>query len=169
MLQKPKSSPKINPGTYQIKIDPNCTTSSDQWVIYPTLQIQDVNINTTTIDYDLDIPSSHVDQREDDLEAIYALIRSIRQPVPLVEMTQLIQFRKDIKRSSAKYQLAHYLFSGGSAITTIIITIGCIAIGFFLIRCYRNPRRQSRNRRMEDHKTIPMMANFALPPASIIF
>lgn len=156
---------KIEPGTYQIEINTNCTTSSDQWVIYPTLQIGDANINTTIVKYDFEVPSMHDDLKDDDLQAIHALIGTIGQPIPLSQMTQLIKFRQEMKRADTEYQLAHYLLSGGSTVTTMVMTMGCIVAGFFGIRYCR--QRRHRRREEHDYELSPMMPAPA-PPAPII-
>ena len=158
---------KVNPGTYTITVNPNCTTSSDQWVIYPTIQIEDANINTTTVPYDFDIPNLHDDMNEEDLKTIHSLISSIGQPVPLNQMTQLIQFRKDIQNKNAEFQIAHLFLGGGSALTTIIIIISCTAIGYFIFRCCRNRRHGHKHQHLDEHEMATMIAAPA-PQAPII-
>lgn len=158
---------KVDAGTHKIKINPNCTTSTDQWVIYPTLQIEDANINSTTITYDFEIPTLHQDFNVGDLETIHQLISSIGQPIPLKQMTQLVEFRKEIKRVDAEYQMTHYLLGGGSTIITMVMTLGCVVAGFFVIRCCRHRR----HRRLDDHhhEAVPMIPMVPpAPPAPII-
>lgn len=161
------STHKLNPGTYTITVDPNCTTSSDHWVIYPTIQIEDVNINTTTVNYDFDIPQLHDDMSTQDLQTIQNLLGSIGQPVPLSQMTQLLKFRKDIAAEDTAFQLAHVLFSGGSAFITVFMILGCIAGGYLFIRFCRHRRNIRRNRLHDDEHELAHMMMQA-PPAPII-
>lgn len=155
---------RIEPGTYNLRIDPNCTTSSEQWVIYPTLQIEDADINTTTVQYEFEIPTLHDDLNTEDLHTIHQLISSIGQPVPLKQMTQLLEFRRDIKRADTEFKLTHFLLSGGSAISTVITVMVAIAIGYLSIRCYCN--RQRRHPAIEAHELAPMIAVQAQAPAA---
>ena len=104
---------------------------------------------------------------EEDLKTIHSLISSIGQPVPLNQMTQLIQFRKDIQHKNAEFPIAHLFLGGGSALTTIIIIISCTAIGYFIFRCCRNRRHAHSHQHLDEHKMAPMIAVPA-PQAPII-
>lgn len=75
-----KQVQKINSGTYQIQVDPNCTTSSDQWVVYPTLQIEDVNVKTATVQYVFDIPTIHDNLNNEELKR--PLIQAVNRLLP---------------------------------------------------------------------------------------
>jgi len=149
---------KIEPGTYQLKVDPNCTTSSDQWVIYPTVQINDANINTTTVQYDFDIPTLHDHLDDEDLKIIHALIGTIGKPVPLEQMTQLVQFRKDIKRENAQFSFAHLLLNSGTSTVTVITIVVITIIGYMIYRSC-SQKRSGHSRLRNDYEMTPMMSH----------
>lgn len=148
-------------------VNPNCTTTSDHWVIYPTIQIEDININTTTTSYDFELQELHSEFQEEELKTIHSLIGAIGKPVPLAQMTQLLEFRKEIAAENTQFKLAHFLLSGGSTITTMALMMGCVIAGFFAIRFCR----RHHHRRLDDHhyETVPMAARVPpAPPAPII-
>ena len=156
---------KIDPGTYMIRVNRNCTTSSDQWVIYPTLQIENADINTTAVRYDFEIPTLHDDLSAEDLQTIHTLIGTVGKPVPLTQMTQLLKFRKEITRDNAELKLAHLLFSGGTTMTTIMAIIFCGLTGYYIFRkCSKNQVPHNRLQNRNDYELAPMMT---APPASI--
>jgi len=159
---------KVNPGTYKMKVDPNCTTSAEQWVIYPTLRIENLNVKTAIVQYDFDIPRLHdslLDWRY--LRAVHEMIGKIGTPVPLAQMTRLLQFRQAISREMDEYRMTHLLATGGTAFSTALLFV-TVGLGtYYLCRCYRRPQRPRRLPR-DHYETIPMVSAAASPAPIII-
>jgi len=152
---------RLQPGTYLLTVNPNCTTSSDRWVIHPTLQLEDVIISSSLIPFNGNISDLLSDLDYPELETIHASLKSIGKPIPLSDMKQLIDFKRTISAEVAHYRMAHFFFSSSTA-TGLIITIIVIAIFFF---CYcRHRRRQPQPQQAPppgDQQQIPLL-NFPL-------
>jgi len=164
--QRTSTSQKVAPGTYKLTVNPNCTTTSDHWVIYPTLQIEDANINTTTNKYDFEIQDLHTDIDQRDLQTLHSLIAAIGKPVPLAQMTQLLKFRKEIDHDNTQFKFAHFLWSGGSSFLTLMTIMTCITAGYYTYRCACMKR--TRHQPLNNYEAVPMMPMPQAPPAQMI-
>lgn len=148
---------KLSPGTYSLEINPNCTTSSEYWVIYPSLQIEDVQVKTTVIPYDFDIGTLHGDMNEEELKILRNSIQRIGRPVPLAQMTQLATFQREIAKQISEYKITHFLFGTGTTMSIAITFIVILVAGVFCYRRCRNRRQQDPAQPTEHQEYIPMV------------
>lgn len=121
----------IPPGVYVLEVDTTCTTTSDHWVITPTLQIEDVFINTFITPMDIDV--SHLFGTDnltvEHLQRVQQLLTEIGRPVPVSELKQIHNFRNAIEQSQQEYQAFHFVI--GPATTLAICFIICILFGLW--------------------------------------
>ncbi len=148
---------RLQPGTYTMTVNPNCTTSSDHWVIQPTLQLESVVIPSTLIPFDGNVSDFLINLTYPELDTIRSSLQNIGKPIPLSHMQQLIDFRRAIAAEVIEYKLAH-LFGSTTSIGLITIII-IIAIVYY---CYHRRRREPRNTPPGDQPQTPLL-NFQLP------
>lgn len=134
---------KLEPGTYRMTTNPNCTTTSPNWVIHPTLQVEDVSVLSKVTKYDFDLGALQPIVDPSDLDALQQSLSQIGQPVSLDHMTQLIKFRKEIKAETSSYWL-HHASLGTSSVLSIVVLMVVITLTYVGIRRFRaRARRQS--------------------------
>lgn len=131
---------KIPPGVYTLEVDTTCTTTSDHWVITPTLQIEDVFIST--IITPLDIEVSNIFNTNNvtavHLQHVQDLLKEIGRPVPLSELKQINLFRDAVEQSRQEYQALHFAIGPATSTLTLCIII-CVLFGLWKWRHHRQP------------------------------
>ncbi len=148
------------PGIYLLTVNPNCTTSSNRWVIHPTLQLENVVISSSLTPFNGNISDLLSDLNYPELETIRASLKNIGKPIPLSDMKQLIDFKCTLSAEVAHYHMAHFFFSSSTAIR-IIITIIVITI-FSCCNCRRRCDSQPQPASPPgDQQQIPLL-NFPL-------
>jgi hypothetical protein len=116
---------RFAPGTYVIHVDTNCTTTSDNWVISPTLTLSDVSLTTTWIPHVVPPSTLLSDISDIDMTIMKESLAKIGQPIPLSHMRQLMTFRKAIEDNVHLYNSAHIWLSPTIALIIVII-IGAV-------------------------------------------
>lgn len=136
---------KLDPGTYMITVNPNCTTTSPYWVIHPTLQVEDVAVPSKVVKYDCDLGSLEPVVKPADLNALQQSLAQIGQPVSLDHMTQLLKFRHEIQEETQNYWLHHATMGTSSIFTALIVLVlvGLACLGVKRFRARSRPQRSS--------------------------
>lgn len=123
----PASKPvTVEPGTYIITVDSNCTTSSSNWVINPNVQIDDTVVQSTIIAFNTNITDLIVDVDLEDLKTIKDSLKEIGQPIPLSHIKQLTTFKRTIAAEVAAYNLTHLVLGTSSTMGVTLLVFGIV-------------------------------------------
>jgi hypothetical protein len=127
---------RFQPGTYVMHVDTNCTTTSDNWVISPTLTLSDVSLTVTWVPHEMPTTAFLSDVPDLDIKVIQATLAKVGQPIPLSQLHQLAAFRKAIEDNVHLYKTAHIWLSP----TVALIVLGIIGVGIYCVcrrhRCF---------------------------------
>ena len=151
-------------GTHYLNIDPNCTTSTEKWVISPTNAIPDTIIQSVPVTNRIDPSSFLTDLHPNDLKYIEAALHQIGQPIPISQVKGLIAFRATMMQLETEYQTTRLLAPTGISLLTISLIIG---IGTALWFCRKRQKHQITTPHQPD--AMPLLTrNEYAPPANIV-
>jgi len=137
------TSTKLDIGTYKLAVNPNCTTSSDHWVIDRSTENEDADINCKEVKFDFDLQTLHQQFNQQDFSIIQSMIDGIGKPMPLTEFTQMLKFRKDVAKEESEYRMARAMTSFEIVLICVVSGTAIIIAAYIVIRmcknCHQNP------------------------------
>ena len=153
----------IPPGTFYLNINPNCTTSTENWVISPTNLIPDVITHSIEITNHVDPSLLFMEIHPSDFGIIRETIAQIGQPIPISHVRGLASFRHSLQNLESQYRTAHTLLAPtGLATLSIGLMIGIVIFIYFC-------RKRQISRRPDQSPiadSIPLIARqTSTPPA----
>ena len=150
-------------GTHYLTIDPNCTTTTEKWVISPTNAIPDVIAQSVSITNQIDPSAVLTDIHPADIEYLQAALSQVGQPIPISQVKGLLSFRRSMMTLEAEYQTSRLLAPTGISIITLSLIIGIIFFLWILHKRRQTPRTSSR----PTIDAIPLLPrNEQMPPAN---
>ena len=151
-------------GTHYLNIDPNCTTTTEKWVISPTNTITDTIIQSVSITNQIDPSAVLTDVHPDDLHYIQAALSQVGQPIPISQVKGLLSFRHSMLQLEAEYKTTRLLAPAGISLLTISMIIG-LAIIFWIWKKRQTRPINTTNRPAPD--AIPLLIRNEPAPANL--
>ncbi len=127
-------------GAHFLTVNPECTTTSEHWVISPSNTLEDVFISSVQLPTHLDPTAFFSDINTDHLQLIMDSLRTVGRPIPIGQVRGLATFSNAMQRKNQEYFWAKTLLV---PFTSTFFLIG-LCIVFFIIyrKCSSRPQPQ---------------------------
>jgi len=120
---------RVHPGTFLLTVDTNCTTFSENWVITPTTQMEDVIVTSTITANEIDHVHLLQNFSTDDLQLLHSSIKIIGHPIPISQLKELSTFKSLLLQNKIEYWTTQLILT--PSLTTIALAVG-LTIAFYL-------------------------------------
>jgi hypothetical protein len=111
----------IENGTHIITVDPNCTTTSENWVIAATTSIDDVHVDSVNIPNKLNIQDFIGDVEPIHMDLVLESLKDVGQPIPLEQVKGLAAYTSQLQAIDRKYAMAGLAFTATGSLTAMVI------------------------------------------------
>lgn len=126
---------RVHPGTFLLTVDTNCTTFSENWVITPTTQMEDVIITSTITANDLDPVHLLQNFSTADLQLLHSSMKAIGHPIPISQLKGLSTFKSLLLQNQTEYWTTQSILTPSLSTIAIVIGIAVLLYLYFKRRC----------------------------------
>jgi hypothetical protein len=156
----------LEAGTHIITVDPNCTTTSENWVIAAVTTLDDVHVASVSIPNRINIKDFLTGIEPEHMDLIMKSLQEVGQPIPLSQVRGLATFTSQMQALDRKYTAASLAFTATGSLTAIVvigIIIVCLCKGRWPAcdsKCCRRKQKTKRRYVEEEEEQYPMRRRY---------